>query len=74
MKECLRWMCLERERCCGLYARSIADLLSRCSGVALLLRSPSSLSNVRRHAASLAASDAAMISASQDDSATEGCF
>eukprot|EP00965_Chrysotila_dentata_P150541 4973245-Pleurochrysis_carterae.AAC.1 len=50
------------------------DVLRACSGVASSLRSPSSLSNVRKYAASFAASDAAMISASQDDSATDGCF
>eukprot|EP00965_Chrysotila_dentata_P066030 2186293-Pleurochrysis_carterae.AAC.1 len=52
----------------------MADLLSRCSGVASAIVSPSSLRSARRYAASFAASEAAIISASQDDSATEGCF
>eukprot|EP00965_Chrysotila_dentata_P151037 4991485-Pleurochrysis_carterae.AAC.1 len=52
----------------------MADLLSRCSGVASLLFSPSSSSSARKYVASLAASEAAMISASQDESATDGCF
>eukprot|EP00965_Chrysotila_dentata_P219232 6191012-Pleurochrysis_carterae.AAC.1 len=52
----------------------MADLLSRCSGVALLESSPSSSSSVRKYVASLAALEAAMISASQDENATEGCF
>eukprot|EP00965_Chrysotila_dentata_P064027 2120447-Pleurochrysis_carterae.AAC.2 len=43
-------------------------------GVALLSRAPSSPSSVRKYAASFAASDAAIISASHEDSATDGCF
>eukprot|EP00965_Chrysotila_dentata_P203299 6181630-Pleurochrysis_carterae.AAC.3 len=54
---------------------SAVDVFRACSGVALsLIGSPSSLSKVRKYTASFAASDAAMISASQEDSATEGCF
>eukprot|EP00965_Chrysotila_dentata_P028005 931102-Pleurochrysis_carterae.AAC.1 len=52
----------------------MADLLSRCSAVASATFSPSSSSSVRRYVASFAASEAAIISASQDDSATDGCF
>eukprot|EP00965_Chrysotila_dentata_P114301 3777884-Pleurochrysis_carterae.AAC.1 len=52
----------------------MADLLSRCSGVASATVSPSSLRSVRRYVASFAASEAAIISSSQDDSATDGCF
>eukprot|EP00965_Chrysotila_dentata_P109264 3611169-Pleurochrysis_carterae.AAC.1 len=46
----------------------------RWSGVASSTSVPNSLSRVRRYVASFAASEAAMISASQEESATEGCF
>eukprot|EP00965_Chrysotila_dentata_P033307 1109080-Pleurochrysis_carterae.AAC.1 len=52
----------------------MADLLSRCSSVASSAGSPSSRNNARRYVASLAASEAAMISASQEGNATVGCF
>eukprot|EP00965_Chrysotila_dentata_P079502 2621979-Pleurochrysis_carterae.AAC.1 len=52
----------------------MADLLSRCSFVALSSDSPSSCSRARRYVASVAASEAAMISASHEDEATVGCF
>eukprot|EP00965_Chrysotila_dentata_P061780 2046156-Pleurochrysis_carterae.AAC.1 len=48
MKKCRRWVCFEREWCCGLYAKSMADLLSRYSGVAFLVFLPSSLSSARK--------------------------
>eukprot|EP00965_Chrysotila_dentata_P110672 3656822-Pleurochrysis_carterae.AAC.1 len=52
----------------------MALLLSRWSGVASTSRVPSSSRSERRYTASFAASEAAIISASQDDRATEGCF
>eukprot|EP00965_Chrysotila_dentata_P037776 1256128-Pleurochrysis_carterae.AAC.1 len=42
MKKCRRWMCFDREWCSGLYAKSMAALLSRCSAVASRVSSPSS--------------------------------
>eukprot|EP00965_Chrysotila_dentata_P005746 189655-Pleurochrysis_carterae.AAC.1 len=44
------------------------------SGVGSSLRTPRSARRVRRYTASLVASEAAMISALQDDNATLGCF
>eukprot|EP00965_Chrysotila_dentata_P032035 1068375-Pleurochrysis_carterae.AAC.1 len=49
-------------------------LLPIDSGVGSSLRMPRSARRVRRYTASLVASEAAMISALQDDNATEGCF
>eukprot|EP00965_Chrysotila_dentata_P092393 3049518-Pleurochrysis_carterae.AAC.1 len=40
-------MCLDREWCSGLYARSIAALLSRCKAVASGSPSPSSSNKAR---------------------------
>eukprot|EP00965_Chrysotila_dentata_P092330 3047412-Pleurochrysis_carterae.AAC.1 len=52
----------------------MADLLSRAKVVGSAGDSPRSAKSDRKYTASLVASDAAMISASQEDSATEGCF
>eukprot|EP00965_Chrysotila_dentata_P193634 6175882-Pleurochrysis_carterae.AAC.1 len=48
--------------------------VQRCRLVGAFAELVEHMSNVRKYAASFAASDAAMISASQDDSATDGCF
>eukprot|EP00965_Chrysotila_dentata_P029894 995126-Pleurochrysis_carterae.AAC.1 len=48
--------------------------IKKCLRGVASLRSPSSCKRARKYTASFAASDAAMISASQDDSATDGCF
>eukprot|EP00965_Chrysotila_dentata_P113790 3761385-Pleurochrysis_carterae.AAC.2 len=52
----------------------MADLLSIESDVGSGAGKPRSAKSERRYTASLVASEAAMISASHDDSATEGCF
>eukprot|EP00965_Chrysotila_dentata_P161313 5326863-Pleurochrysis_carterae.AAC.1 len=52
----------------------MALLLSMLIGVGSGCWRPSSAKRARRYTASLVASEAAMISASQDDSATVGCF
>eukprot|EP00965_Chrysotila_dentata_P072411 2392655-Pleurochrysis_carterae.AAC.1 len=52
----------------------MADLLSMESEVGSHGSRPRSVKRDRRYTASFAASEAAMISASQEDKATEGCF
>eukprot|EP00965_Chrysotila_dentata_P179394 5924477-Pleurochrysis_carterae.AAC.2 len=52
----------------------MADLLSIWSDVGSVGGSPRSPNRVRKYTASFAASDAAIISASQDERATLGCF
>eukprot|EP00965_Chrysotila_dentata_P106262 3509229-Pleurochrysis_carterae.AAC.1 len=52
----------------------IADLLSKASDVGSQGARPRSVKRERRYTASLVASEAAIISASQDDRATDGCF
>eukprot|EP00965_Chrysotila_dentata_P122109 4037215-Pleurochrysis_carterae.AAC.1 len=47
-KKCLRSMCFDRAWCSGLYARSIADLLSRASEVGSVAGDPSSATSDRR--------------------------
>eukprot|EP00965_Chrysotila_dentata_P170714 5635540-Pleurochrysis_carterae.AAC.1 len=73
-KKCRRSMCLERWWCSGLYAKSIADLLSMDKDVGSSGPRPRSVNRDRRYIASCAASEAAIISASQKDKKTEGCF
>eukprot|EP00965_Chrysotila_dentata_P074340 2455927-Pleurochrysis_carterae.AAC.1 len=52
----------------------MADLLSMDNDVGSQGSRPRSVNRDRRYIASFAASDAAMVSASQEDKATEGCF
>eukprot|EP00965_Chrysotila_dentata_P261151 6214155-Pleurochrysis_carterae.AAC.3 len=52
----------------------MADLLSIWSDVGSVGGSPRSSNRVRKHTASFAALDATMISASQDERPTQGCF
>eukprot|EP00965_Chrysotila_dentata_P111272 3678766-Pleurochrysis_carterae.AAC.1 len=52
----------------------MAALLSTCSGVGSACWTPSSLKRERRYTASLVASEAATISASQLDRETDACF
>eukprot|EP00965_Chrysotila_dentata_P005035 164821-Pleurochrysis_carterae.AAC.1 len=52
----------------------MADLLSIESGVGSGCGRPSSAKRLRRQTASLVASEAASISASQEERATVGCF
>eukprot|EP00965_Chrysotila_dentata_P101861 3362512-Pleurochrysis_carterae.AAC.1 len=73
-KKCRRSMCFDRYWCSGLYARSLADLLSVWSDVGSVGGSPRSSKRVRKYTASFAASDAAIISVSQDERATQGYF
>eukprot|EP00965_Chrysotila_dentata_P009856 321535-Pleurochrysis_carterae.AAC.1 len=47
-KKCRRSMCLDRAWCCGLYAKSIADLLSKDNGVASREGSPNSSKSARK--------------------------
>ena len=74
IKKCRRSICFVRAWCSGLYAKSRAAWLSTLSEVGWAVPKPSSLRNDRKCVASLAASLAAIISASHDDSATQGCF
>eukprot|EP00965_Chrysotila_dentata_P051645 1714315-Pleurochrysis_carterae.AAC.1 len=52
----------------------MADLLSMDSDVGSQGSMPRSVKRDRRYTTFFAASEAAMISASQEDKATEGCF
>eukprot|EP00965_Chrysotila_dentata_P173821 5738052-Pleurochrysis_carterae.AAC.1 len=52
----------------------MADLLSMDNDVGSPGSRPRSVKRDRRYIASFAASDAAIITASQEDRATEGCF
>eukprot|EP00965_Chrysotila_dentata_P169154 5585360-Pleurochrysis_carterae.AAC.1 len=52
----------------------MADLLSRCSGVGVLGVLAEFVEKRAQVRGLLAASEAALISASQNESATEGCF
>eukprot|EP00965_Chrysotila_dentata_P153106 5059568-Pleurochrysis_carterae.AAC.1 len=61
-KKCQRLMCLVRAWCSGLYAKSIADVLSMESEVGFTQSTPSSEKSARRYTASLVASEAATIS------------
>eukprot|EP00965_Chrysotila_dentata_P259549 6213596-Pleurochrysis_carterae.AAC.3 len=52
----------------------MADMLSMASDVGASVSTPNSFSSARKYTASLVASDAAIISASQDERATVACF
>eukprot|EP00965_Chrysotila_dentata_P020474 678602-Pleurochrysis_carterae.AAC.1 len=52
----------------------MADLLSNDREVGSSVAKPRSVKSERRYTASFVASEAAIISASDDESATEGCF
>eukprot|EP00965_Chrysotila_dentata_P182167 6015377-Pleurochrysis_carterae.AAC.1 len=47
-KKCRRSMCFVREWCSGLYARSMAAMLSMCSAVGCCDDTPSSSKSARR--------------------------
>eukprot|EP00966_Prymnesium_polylepis_P157848 3647994-Prymnesium_polylepis.1 len=63
-----------REWCSGLYATAMADWLFTWRRVGSASLKPRSLSRLRSEMASFAASEAATISASHDESAIVACF
>eukprot|EP00965_Chrysotila_dentata_P019162 638425-Pleurochrysis_carterae.AAC.1 len=73
-RKCRRSMCFVRAWCFGLYAKSIADMLSMDKDVGCGHSTPNSEKSARRYTASLVASEAATISASHEERATVGCF
>ena len=75
MKKCRRATCLERPWCSGLYDKSRAALLSVDRTVGSEpMDGTKPRTNFRRCTTSLAASDNAIISDSQEESATDFCF